>query len=687
MLRTDPRVHDSERPGVGSVPGETFAGRWRALAEIGRGSSGQLYLASDVQSGERVVVKRALDAKLLRHEADVLSGLAHPRVVRLKERHDAASPPFLLLELIEGMDLEAFLGRHGGTLDAITLGRLLLGLCDAVAFVHAKGFLHRDLKPGNVLIRPDGSPVIVDFGAALPLSEAGAGSLWSFVTDGYAAPEQYFADQREGPWTDVYGLGALGHRALAGSAPAAALIRAGGARGEPLAAHGARAGALREVIDWALEPEAAERPQSVAAWRERLVAAIEQAEQEVAPEHSEEAGRAPAGADDYPPTIRVARVRAGNAAPRVAEGQADVAPARPRLRVRVLPLALILAALAAAAVAAGLYGRPLYERYVKSEWLVDQAGGGDVATISDALARARDDAIIRIGPGTYEESLRIERPASLIAAEGASPVVAPASGPCALVTSRTASIAGLDLRGAPLVEGEAASPCVVVAGSALTLEGNRIAGGAGPGILIRDGADPVVRGNRLEGAGLVVSAGGRGTITGNSIVSAGGAGLIVRGGADPSFGDNTIEGGGVVIAEGAAGSLIGNRILAAGATGIRITTGASPRVIDNTIEGAKEAGIFVYDGGGGRIEGNTIVGSGLSGVVIAGSGAPEVVANTIRESAEHGILVVDGGRALLEGNEIMANKGHGVALAAGSEVELGDNRLEGNDEPQLLDAR
>jgi parallel beta-helix repeat protein len=688
MLRTDPRVHDSERQGSGSVSGETFAGRWRALAEIGHGSTGRLFLARDVESGERVVVKRALDADLLRNEADVLRTLAHPGVVRLKERHDAASPPFLLLELVEGTDLEAFLGQHGGTLDALTLGRLLLRLCDAVAFVHDRGFLHRDLKPANVLVRPDGSPVLVDFGAALPLKQAGAASLWSFVTEGYAAPEQYFTDRREGPWTDVYGLGALGHRALAGSAPAAALIRAGGARGEPLAAVRDGALALREAIDWALEPEAADRPQSVAAWRERLVAAIEQAEQAAAPPRSQQAaGRAEAGQEDYPPTIRVARARAGNPAPRAAEGQRETVPAEPR-RARVLPLVLVLAALAAAGVAVGVYGWPLYERYVKTEWLVDQAGGGDATTIAGALARARDGAVIRIGPGTYAESLRIERPVTLIALEGATPVLAPESGPCALVTSPTGAIAGLDLRGAPAVEGEASAPCVILAGTALTLGGNRIAGGAGPGILIRDGAEPVVRGNRLEGTGLVVSAGGRGTITGNSIVDAPGASLVVRGGADPSLGDNLIEGGGgVVFAEGALGTLTGNRLLRAGATAIRVTTGARPRIEGNTIEGAKEAGIFVYDGGGGRIEGNTIAGSGLSGVVIAGGGTPEVVANTIRGNAEHGVLVVEGGRALLEGNQITGNEGHGIALGADSEVEMTDNRLEGNDEPQLVDAR
>jgi parallel beta-helix repeat protein len=686
MLR-NPRVQDHERQAAASMPGELFAGRWRAVAEIGRGSTGPLYLASDIAGDERVVVKCAGDVGLLRTEADALSALVHPGVVRLKERHDEASPPFLLLELVEGADLETYLGRHGGTLDEITLGRLLLRLCDAVAFVHAQGFLHRDLKPGNVLIRPDGSPVIVDFGAALRLEQAGAAGLWSFVTDGYAAPEQYFADQREGPWTDVYGLGALGHRAVVGSAPAAALIRAGGARGEPLAHSGARTLALRQAIDWALEPEAADRPQSIAAWRERLAAALEQADREAAPRASEAAARPGSAQDDYPPTIRVARARVANTVRRATEGPRDDVPGGPR-RARILPIALMLVALAAAGVAAALYGSPLYERYVKTEWLVDQAGGGDATTIADALARARDDAIIRISPGTYPESLRIERPVSLIALEGTTPVVAPESGPCAMVTGATGSIVGLDLRGAPAAGEAAPAPCVVVAGGAVTLEGNRIAGGAGPGIVIRDGGDPVVQGNRLEGTGLVVSAGGRGTITQNSIIDAAGPSLVVRGGADPSLSDNVIErGGGVVFAEGASGSFIGNRLLASDATGIQITTGASPRIIDNTIEQAKEAGIFVYDAGSGRIEGNTIAGSGLSGIVIAGGGAPEVVANTIRDNAEHGILVVERGRALLERNEIMANKGHGIALGADSEVELPDNRLTGNDEPQLLDAR
>ena len=687
MLSSNPRVRDHEQRQDGAaLPGELLAGRFEAVSQLGRGSIGQLYLASEVASGARVVVKRATDPSLVRHEADVLAALEHPNVVRLKERHDASSPPFLVLEPVEGTDLEAFLSARGGTLDEVTLGRLLLQLADTVAFVHARGLLHRDLKPANILLRRDGSPVLVDFGAALPLDQADGARLWSFVTEGYAAPEQYFADQGEGPWTDVYGLGAIGYRALAGHAPSPALIRAGGALGEPLASSGSRASALRRAIDWALEPDAADRPQTMTQWRDSVAAALKEAQEASAPPASD---RRDPILDDYPPTIRVERVARREAARKTVAQPLDTAALPPRRSARLLPIALILAVIAAGLVAAGVYAWPLYERYVKTEWLVDPAGAGDATTISDALARAGDGATIRVGPGTYHESLRIERPVSLIALEGgAAPIVAPESGPCALVTSRAGSIVGLVLRRAVVDDPATAPACVILAGGAISLEGNRISAVSGPGLLIRDGADPVVRGNRLEGAAMVVTTGARGTIAENGIVNAAGSSLIVRGGAAPSLSDNVIEGGGgVVFAEGASGSFVGNRLLATDATAIRVTTGANPRVVDNTIEQAKEAGIFVYDWGAGRFEGNTIVGSGLSGVAIAGGGLPAFVDNTIRDNAEHGILVVEGSRALLEGNQIMANKGHGIALGADSEVELTDNRLEANDEPQLLDAR
>ena len=78
--------------------------------------------------------------------------------------------------------------------------------------------------------------------------------------------------------------------------------------------------------------------------------------------------------------------------------------------------AVLLLAGAAAVAGAAWYGRPLYERYVKTDWIVDPAGGGDTLSIADAIARASDGATIAIRPGTYDERLTIERPVNLVPA-------------------------------------------------------------------------------------------------------------------------------------------------------------------------------------------------------------------------------------------------------------------------------
>ncbi len=114
------------------------------------------------------------------------------------------------------------------------------------------------------------APVIVDFGAAAAIGTLAA-TLDSEVTDGYAAPEQYLSDAAEGPWTDVYGLGAIAYRALCGHAPVPAPARL---RGEvmPLAmdSAGRHAEALCRAIDWALALEVKERPQTVEDWSAAL---------------------------------------------------------------------------------------------------------------------------------------------------------------------------------------------------------------------------------------------------------------------------------------------------------------------------------------------------------------------------------------------------------------------------------
>jgi nitrous oxidase accessory protein NosD len=675
-----------DRPGGSDAmrPSGALARRYRLEARL-RGAADR-FAAIDRTTGERVFVKIGARGERLPREAELLARLDHPGIVRFKEAGTDDGRPFIVLAWVDGGDLETVLAGRDRRLADDQLIRLLGSLAAAVAAVHGAGWLHRDLKPANILVRPDGTPVIVDFGAAAPIREAGAAPD-SELTDGYAAPEQYLTDGAEGPWTDLYGLGAIAYRALCGRPPVPTPARL---RGETMAlameSAGRHAEALCRAIDWALALDLKQRPQTAEDWSAALGVGSDD------PGLRAPAAAAPSPLEDYPPTVRVRRA----ARTKIAPGTAVQSPARgsrSRARARLALVAALLLALSAGVAGAAWYGRPLYERYVKTDWVVDPGGAGDASSITDALARAGVGATIAIRPGTYAESLTLDRAVHLVpAVPDEAPLIAPSSGSCVTATAAAGSIKGLRFAGAKAADPAAApQACLLLSSSGLRLEGNRIAGGDGPAILVQGGGAPTISGNAIEsgaGPGIVVAAGAAPQIAKNTIAGVAGSALIVRGGAAPEIIENTIENsGGVVFAEGAGGTLRGNRISASTTSGIEIASGAAPSIVDTTIEQAAGAGVFVYDQGGGHLERNSIVGSRLSGVVVTGGGDVQLSGNAIRGSAEHGAVVDEGGRAVLEGNAIADNHGNGIVIGWDAKVEQSGNELSGNAEPQLLDAR
>jgi nitrous oxidase accessory protein NosD len=665
--------------------GLLLANRYRLEAR--QRGAGDCWEATDRRSGARVFVKSGPRGARVAREGELLAALDHPGIVRLKDAGGDRGRQFIVLELVDGVELEALLARGDGALSDDRLIQLFGKLCDAVAAIHAAGFLHRDLKPANVVVRPDGTPVIVDFGAALPIGGGADRPPDSELTDGYAAPEQYLTDRAEGPWTDVYGLGAIAYRALSERPPVPAPARL---RGEIMPLAMERAGkhdeALCRAIDWALVLEVAGRPQTVADWSAALRLAAE------ATGSAADGAGASSPLDDYPPTVRVRRQPQAKVARAATAAPAKLAAGATRHPAAMWLAGVLWLALGAGVAGAAWYGRPLYERYVKTDWVVDPSGDGDARSINDAIARARDGATIAIRPGTYDETVTLDRPMRLVAAvSGAAPLIAPTEGACVVATGG-GSISGLRFAGAKAADpAAAAEPCLLLSSSSLRVEGNQIAGGDGPAIVVQGGGAPRIAANAIEsggGPGILVAAGAAPQIAENTIAGVAKSALIVRGGATPEIVDNTIkDSGGVVFAEGAGGTLRGNRISASTTSGIEIMSGAAPEVIDNTIEQAAGAGVFVYDHGKGRLERNFIIGSRLSGVVITAGGDAHLSQNAIRESAEHGVLVVEGGRAALEGNVVAHNKGNGVVIGSDAEATLTDNQLSGNAEPQLLDTR
>jgi tetratricopeptide (TPR) repeat protein len=210
--------------------GELVDGRFEIEQLVGSGGMGEIYRAVDRRDGGRVALKvrhlgaasdrAVLDARFVL-EAEILAGLRHPGIVaHVAHGHTAAGAPYLAMEWLEGEDLASRLER--GPLPAPEAERLGRHVAEALAVAHARGIVHRDVKPANLLLeggRIDGVKIL-DFGVARAEGARGA-ATWSGAlvgTPAYMAPEQARGDDRLDARADVFALGAVLFECLTGRA-------------------------------------------------------------------------------------------------------------------------------------------------------------------------------------------------------------------------------------------------------------------------------------------------------------------------------------------------------------------------------------------------------------------------------------------------------------------------------------
>jgi hypothetical protein len=233
-------------PGAG-VDGPRLVAGYEILAELGRGGMGVVYQARDQRLGRLVALKMIksgpdADLRRFRTEAEALARLQHPNIVQVFEVGEHAGQPYFSLEYCAGGSLDRKL--HGTPLPAPEAARLTETLARAVQAAHERQVLHRDLKPGNVLLAADGTPKVTDFGLAKKLDQKVGQTHSGAVmgTPSYMAPEQARGDVKQvGPAADVYALGAILYECLTGRPPfrAASVLghdRPGAARGTGAAA-------------------------------------------------------------------------------------------------------------------------------------------------------------------------------------------------------------------------------------------------------------------------------------------------------------------------------------------------------------------------------------------------------------------------------------------------------------------
>jgi serine/threonine protein kinase len=213
--------------------------------KIGGGGFGMVYLAYD-PDGRPVAIKeyspdgvvRRVDdgtvqplsdekSKSFRYgmkyffeEGRVLAQVRHPNVVRVLNFFRANDTVYMVMQYEEGKTLQHHIRELAAEpMRESFLRRVFVQLLNGLREVHAHKLLHLDIKPSNIYIREDGSPVLLDFGAARQASSSENLRYSQMYTPGFAAPEQYNQHDRLGPWTDIYGVGASMYTCLSKSAP------------------------------------------------------------------------------------------------------------------------------------------------------------------------------------------------------------------------------------------------------------------------------------------------------------------------------------------------------------------------------------------------------------------------------------------------------------------------------------
>lgn len=265
---------------------------------LGAGGFGLTYLATDINLNLKVALKEYLPAdcavrtpdhtlaprsdadvdtynwglKRFLDEARTLASFRHTNIVRVMRFFEGNKTGYMVMEFVEGNPLNEWVNTRR-PLSQASIINVVLPLLDGLQVIHKSGYLHRDIKPPNIFMRSDGSPVLLDFGSARA-ANTGA-ELTAMVSPGFAPFEQYHSQGNQGAWSDLYALGGVMYWMATGARPveAAARVRkdvmpAAAQKGDP-ALYSAD---FLNAIDWALKPNEDERPQSVAAFREQLVA-------------------------------------------------------------------------------------------------------------------------------------------------------------------------------------------------------------------------------------------------------------------------------------------------------------------------------------------------------------------------------------------------------------------------------
>ncbi len=276
-------------------------GCYRIEEVLGRGGFAVTYLATDENLDVEVAIKEYLPREITQRdenlqvsprkqefaedytvglenfarEAKTLARFKHPHIVRVHQVLHANNTAYMVMDFEHGQELAEVL--ESGSLPEEELRAILFPILDGVEEIHRHGFVHRDIKPSNIYVRHNGSPVLIDFGAARYTMSETTQQLTAVVTVGYTPIEQYnVSEDSQGAWSDIYALAAVCYEAVTGEVPTDSVTRASASvtqGDDPLPSvrdHAKQrySDDCLDAIDWGLRMDAEDRPQVIAQWRD-----------------------------------------------------------------------------------------------------------------------------------------------------------------------------------------------------------------------------------------------------------------------------------------------------------------------------------------------------------------------------------------------------------------------------------
>lgn len=248
--------------------GSVIEGKYEILREIGKGGMSVVYLAMDTHLNKQWAVKEIkkkgsgkndeIIVNSLLAEANLMKKLDHPALPRIVDIIDNGITIYVVMDYIEGESLDKILNEYGAQPEELVIG-WAMQLCDALAYLHAQKppIIYRDMKPANIMLKPEGNIKIIDFGIAREYKEQSLADTTVLGTKGYAPPEQYSGqtDAR----SDIFALGMTMHHLLTGIDPRSGEAYAPVRMWNPELSEG-----IELIIDKCVKPAAENRYQNCA---------------------------------------------------------------------------------------------------------------------------------------------------------------------------------------------------------------------------------------------------------------------------------------------------------------------------------------------------------------------------------------------------------------------------------------